>query len=303
MEKRATKKTRTPFVYGITNEQCVWSRAGVVKPMKCINAFDCLDCTFDRRLQSNFETKQAQAGKIRKAYITPRMQMLSSQLKCRHMLSGRVDYKMCAHNFNCVKCPYDKMIEDTGYMPGINPPVCDQASGFNVPRDHYFHYGHTWARVEYGGRVRIGIDDFALRLLGPQDEIELPGLGKKIFQGRHQATLKRDQNEAATLSPVDGKVVAVNYKVKRRAQIANDSPYYGGWLMVIEPTDLRKNLKNLFFGTESLAWIDDEATRLNTLLSEETGYQMAATGGEAIKDIYGMVPGIGWDRLVEEFLG
>jgi glycine cleavage system H lipoate-binding protein len=157
--------------------------------------------------------------------------------------------------------------------------------------------------VEYGGRVRVGIDDFALRLLGPQDDIELPRLGKTVFQGQHQATLKRDQNKAETLSPVDGKVVAVNYKVKRKTHIANDSPYYGGWLMVIEPIDLRKNLKNLFFGTESLAWMDDEATRLNTLLSEETGYQMAATGGEVIKDIYGMVPGIDWDRLVEEFLG
>jgi hypothetical protein len=30
---------------------------------------------------------------------------------------------------------------------------------------------------------------------------------------------------------------------------------------------------------------------------------MAATGGEAIKDIYGAVPEIGWNRLVEEFLG
>lgn len=303
MEKQAKKKTRNPFVYGIANDQCVWSRAGVIKPMKCINAFDCLDCSFDRKLQSNFEAKLARAGKMRKAHITPRMQMLSGQLKCRHMLSGRVDYKMCAHNYNCVKCPYDKMIEDTGYMPGIKEPVFDQASGFNVPRDHYFHFGHTWARVEYGGRVRVGIDDFALRLLGPQDEIELPGLGKTVFQSQHQATLKRDQNEAATLSPVDGKVVAVNYKIKKKTQIANDSPYYGGWLMVIEPTDLRNNLKNLFFGTESLAWMDDEATRLNTLLSEETGYQMAATGGEPIKDIYGMVPGIDWDRLVEEFLG
>ena len=33
------KKTR-PQVFGITNDQCVWSRAGVVKPMKCVNAFD-----------------------------------------------------------------------------------------------------------------------------------------------------------------------------------------------------------------------------------------------------------------------
>ena len=72
--------------------------------------------------------------------------------------------------------------------------------------------------------------------------------------------------------------------------------------MVVQPADLRKNLKNLFYGTESLAWIDDEATRLNTLLSEETGYSMAATGGEAVRDIYGAVPNVGWDRLVNSFL-
>ena len=72
--------------------------------------------------------------------------------------------------------------------------------------------------------------------------------------------------------------------------------------MVVQPANLRKNLKNLFFGTESLAWVDDEATRLNTLLSEETGYSMAATGGEAVKDIYGSVPGVGWNRLVDAFL-
>jgi hypothetical protein len=29
---------------------------------------------------------------------------------------------------------------------------------------------------------------------------------------------------------------------------------------------------------------------------------MAASGGEAINDIYGAAPEIGWDRLVEEFL-
>jgi hypothetical protein len=29
---------------------------------------------------------------------------------------------------------------------------------------------------------------------------------------------------------------------------------------------------------------------------------MAATGGEAIGDIFGTVPDIGWDRLVREFL-
>jgi hypothetical protein len=72
--------------------------------------------------------------------------------------------------------------------------------------------------------------------------------------------------------------------------------------MVLQPANLRKSLKNLLFGTESLAWMDDEANRLAALLSDETDYQLAATGGEAINDIFGAVPTIGWDRLVNEFL-
>jgi hypothetical protein len=72
--------------------------------------------------------------------------------------------------------------------------------------------------------------------------------------------------------------------------------------MVVQPKNLRKSLKNLFFGVESLAWTDDEASQLTTLLDQEGGYRMAATGGEAIGDIYGAVPEIGWDLLVNTFL-
>ena len=198
------------------------------------------------------------------------------------------------------------MIEDTSYLPNLKPPVVDATSGFNVARDHYYHHGHSWARVEYGGRVRIGIDDFALRLLGPQDEIEIPGLGSSVGQNRPNAVLKRNGNEAPTLSPVDGTVVAVNHQLLSKTAIANKDPYGEGWLMVIQPSSLRNNLKNLFFGPESLAWIDDEFYRLQKLMGEVYGediqYKMAATGGEAINDIYGEVPELGWDRLVGEFL-
>ena len=32
--------------------------------------------------------------------------------KCRHMANGLVDYKMCAHNYNCLNCPFDQMVAD-----------------------------------------------------------------------------------------------------------------------------------------------------------------------------------------------
>ena len=72
---------------------------------------------------------------------------------------------------------------------------------------------------------------------------------------------------------------------------------------MVQPTRLRNNLKNLLFGTEGQAWMDDEAGRLTTLLSETSDCRLAATGGEAVKDIYGSVPGLDWNKLVAEFMG
>jgi glycine cleavage system H lipoate-binding protein len=302
MAERKIKKTGRPAVFGLANDQCVWGLAGVVKPMKCMNAFDCLGCAFDQKVQADFKDRERAAARTGGGAGIPRQQLLMNQRKCRHMLSGRVTYKLCGHGYNCVKCPYDQMLEDTAVLPRLNAPACDQAAGFDVAREYYYHHGHTWARVEYGGRVRIGVDDFTARLLGPQEAIDMPGLGDTIEQGRPQATLVRKGNKAEPMSPVDGKVLAVNPKVGAKADTANADPYGDGWLMVIQPTNLRKNLKNLLFGTESLAWMDDESARLGSMLNEESGYQLAATGGEVVRDIFGSVPNAKWNRLVEAFL-
>jgi glycine cleavage system H lipoate-binding protein len=300
MEQKESKKNLQPVVFSMANDQCIWSQAGVIKPTKCMNAFDCLGCAFDKRILTNLEEQRKSSGQT--GSTPPRAVLMMRHGKCRHMLSGRVSYGLCSYAYNCEKCPYDQMIEDSSYMPNRRKPDVDRASGFDVARNYYYHSAHVWARVEYGGRVRVGIDDFALRLLGPQDDIEAPHVGSKVGQNRPAAVLKRSNHEAATLSPVDGQVLAVNMKVKTDARTANGSPYEDGWLMLIEPKNLRKNLKNLMFDAEGLDWIDDEAARLNLLLGEDPRYPLVAAGGDAIRDIYGAFPEIGWDKLVREFL-
>lgn len=300
MDEKERKQTKQPVVFSMANDMCVWSKAGVVKPTKCMNAFDCLGCSFDQRVTANFEEQRKASGGTDKRL--PRMVLMMRKGKCRHMLSGRIPYGLCAYDYNCEKCRFDQMIEDTSYLPNLRRPSIDKASGFDVARDYYYHHGHSWARVEYGGRVRVGVDDFALRLLGPQDQIQMPTLGSKVGQSSPAVVLKRSGNEAAALCPVDGEVVAINHEILKKANTANDAPYAEGWLMVVQPKNLRKNLKNLFFDSESLAWMDDEASRLGTLLNADSRYPQMASGGEAIKDIYGAVPEIGWDRLVREFL-
>jgi hypothetical protein len=61
--KNEQKRQREPVVMSMVNDQCVWGRAGVIKPIKCINAFDCLGCTMDQRVLANFEEKEALRAK------------------------------------------------------------------------------------------------------------------------------------------------------------------------------------------------------------------------------------------------
>jgi len=305
-KKSQIEKSSRPIVYDLSNQQCVWSKAGVLEPRLCVNAFDCTSCPVDKMVQKNLA-----AGKLTDLHGQPAvsfrhpdhwLRLPQNQRQCRHMLSGRVPVKFCSNSFNCAACEYDQMIEAEDINHPVFDPAIDMISGFALARDYYYFRGHTWARVEYGGMVRIGLDDFARRLLGPLDEISLPKLGDTVVWGEPGLRVKREGQEAEMLSPIEGIVIASNPRVSEDGRTVHRSPYGDGWLLVVRPTKLRRNLKSLLFGEECPPWIDEEAGRLVSMVVEETGHRLAATGGEAIEDIYGTMPKLGWRKLVSEFL-
>ena len=63
--------------------------------------------------------------------------------------------------------------------PSLQPTL----EWFALADDRYYHQGHSWVRPDDGDVVRIGIDDFAQRLLGPADEVLAPREGARLEQG------------------------------------------------------------------------------------------------------------------------
>ncbi len=63
-----------------------------------------------------------------------------------------------------------------------------------VADDYYYHQGHSWARIEHGGFVRLGLDDFAWRLLGRPTEISLPTIGAKLKPGERGWSINREKH-------------------------------------------------------------------------------------------------------------
>ena len=173
--------------------------------------------------------------------------------------------------------------------------------GFKVPTYIYLHRGHTWVVLEDGGRVRIGMDDFSQKLLGPGDKIRLPEIGTAIRHDEAALALFRRGEKAGVLAPLSGVVEAVNSKVLARPDLVHDDPYGEGWLMVVNPTNLKPDLDNLLFDQGNAAWIEDESHKLLAMLESSVGATLHS-GGTIIDDVYGHYPQLGWARLVKEFL-
>ena len=228
--------------------------------------------------------------------------------QCRHMLTGRVIFKLCSHNFECKDCAYDQQLCDYDQLLGEEDlsahaaAQVNKVAGFMVADGYYYHKGHTWARIEHGGFVRLGVDDFAWRLLGPTD-ISLPKIGTKLKPNQTGWSIKREEMTAEVLSPMSGIVMTTNQNAVKQPGLSKKDPYGQGWLVVIDPVSgLRNKTRNLLFEQKAVAWLNAEVKKLEEMVMNVYGVPLAATGGEIVDDIFGNLHDLKWEDLVHKFL-
>src|SRR3954465_9059803 len=106
----------------------------------------------------------------------------------------------------------------------------------NVPDDRRYTADHEWARLE-GGRVRIGITDYAQDALGDVVFVQLPEPGSKVDSGGSFSEVESTKSVSDVYAPLAGTVVEVNSELADAPQRLNEDPYGEGWICVIEPSD------------------------------------------------------------------
>lgn len=290
---------------------CVWMQAGVVRKKACEKDFRCDACRFDRVMRRVSEENDTlwRTGKVpsgKRGRIIPWKQKMMEYPRwkrpCIHHMKDRIEFRACTHDYRCATCEFDQFFHDQYMVHAVVHPVnVMEVQGFKMPQGYYVHPGHTWAKIEEGSSVRVGIDDFALRLMGPVDTVEAPLLGKEVRQGHGDIRVSRGPHRASLVSPISGVVTAVNPNIREQGRAANKDPFSEGWVMTVHPTDLRRDLKNLMMNTETSAFLESEAGRLYDLI-EETAGPLATDGGYLGHDIFGSMPELGWDRLTRLFL-
>ena len=115
---------------------------------------------------------------------------------------------------------------------------------FMVPDGLYYTKEHEWVRVE-GDKCRVGVTDYAQNSLHEIVYVELPKVGVKVAQMQSLGTVESVKAVADVYSPVAGEVLEVNNSLSDAPELVNKTPYSDGWITLIRPADMKKDLGTL----------------------------------------------------------
>ncbi|MGA2982231.1 MAG: glycine cleavage system protein H [Terriglobia bacterium] len=194
-------------------------------------------------------------------------------------------------------------------MKTVAPEVREEApafpmnvvGGFKAPAHLAYHPSHTWAMKESRQVVRVGLDDFAARVMGQIDQIDLPARGRWLRQGERGWTVGRGTHRFEMLSPIEGEVIDINPEVLRNPSLAHQDPYGAGWLVAVQAPAVDGNMKNLLHGRLAQRWMEESVGALHAHLSPGSEARLQ-DGGQAIGDVLSLVPEFQWEKFVEEML-
>jgi glycine cleavage system H protein len=105
-----------------------------------------------------------------------------------------------------------------------------------IPDDLRYSTDHEWIRVD-GGKVTIGITDYAQDALGDVVFVDLPEVGAAVEAAAAISEVESTKSVSDIYAPVSGTIADVNADLGEAPERLNEDPYGEGWICVIELTD------------------------------------------------------------------
>jgi glycine cleavage system H lipoate-binding protein len=180
---------------------------------------------------------------------------------------------------------------------------------FRVPDQILFHQGHTWAQPEDSAAsfVKVGMDDFALKMAGPMGLRNNPTVGTLIRQGERIWSLADGEKSVDMLAPVSGLVLEVNIallaeleKNTKNISALDSDPYENGWIVKVKPENFERDRKGLLSGVLARKWMEEVVNQLRLKMSPGLGAVMQ-DGGVPVAGMAKNIYRDEWDLLLKEF--
>ncbi|MCP5064026.1 MAG: response regulator [Ignavibacteriae bacterium] len=129
---------------------------------------------------------------------------------------------------------------------------------FAIPGGVFISKNHCWAGIDQEGTVKIGVDDFATKIIGNIDDIDLPNLGMQLKKGQTAFSIKQGNRSIPFKSPLTGQVAKVNHNLLDNLEILKISPYENNWICTIDAENLDEELTKLKIGNSAVSQYQED---------------------------------------------
>ena len=129
---------------------------------------------------------------------------------------------------------------------------------FVIPAGIFISRNHCWVELNPDGRVCIGIDDFAKRIIGKITNLELPANGLHVHNGKTLFVVHSSRRTISFPSPVTGRVVKNNKEILKTLDDLDSSVYGKHWFCMISCADFSADLNDLMIGKSVQQFFEQE---------------------------------------------
>lgn len=168
-----------------------------------------------------------------------------------------------------------------------------------VPAGMFLHPSHLWLTIDPRGRVRIGLDELAQKLVGRLDVVRFKQAGQRISRGDTLFSVQVGDMEVPIASPISGVVEATQVPTGDGSGTDPEK-----WICAVQPDDLSVEIRPLRIAGEAAAWLASEFARLRETLH---GLRLATVptlpdGGEPADGLLQVLKATDRDAVLRGFL-
>ena len=180
-----------------------------------------------------------------------------------------------------------------------------RAGEFSIPGGVLISKGHCWASLSQDGSVKVGIDDFAKKLIGRVDGLELPNAGMTVRAGQPLFAIRQGPRRIQFLAPVSGRVVKINQALNDAVDELDVTPYHSHWICMIDGESLDAEIPALKIGKSAVALFQEDIGRFVTFMHDTARASLPENAPENALCIGALerLEDDQWDRAAKEFFG
>jgi len=173
-----------------------------------------------------------------------------------------------------------------------------------IPADSYLSKGHTWAELQGNGLVKVGVDEFVLKSIGPFIVTGIVKAGTLVRKGDPIIDAKVGDKNISFRSPIDGTIGYINEDLVGKSI---SDPYGEDWGAIISPVNFDKSTSELKTNEKVVEFMKNEFLRFKNYLTKnsvqlETAGIMMQDGGKIVEGAVSQLSSDSVKEFEAEFL-